>query len=105
MYQDESIICIDCRSEFVFTAGEQRFYADKGFGSKPTRCAGCRQARKASRGVVHPVSKPTMTPRLERQMFPATCTACSKETSVPFKPAPGKPVYCRDCFVPRRAAL
>ena len=27
-----------------------------------------------------------------------TCAACNVETTVPFKPTNGKPVYCRDCF-------
>ena len=30
MYQDEKLVCEDCGAEFVFTAGEQEFYAEKG---------------------------------------------------------------------------
>ncbi len=37
-------------------------------------------------------------------MAQVTCTECSKETTVPFEPTPGKPVYCNDCFRKRRAA-
>ena len=33
MYQDKSITCRDCGEDFVFTAGEQEFYAQKGFRS------------------------------------------------------------------------
>ena len=33
-----------------------------------------------------------------RQMFPAVCAACGKETQVPFEPRNGRPVYCSDCF-------
>ena len=33
-----------------------------------------------------------------REMHKATCSECKKECEVPFKPAEGKPVYCRDCF-------
>ena len=29
MYEDEKLICEDCGAEFVFTAGEQEFYAEK----------------------------------------------------------------------------
>lgn len=28
-----------------------------------------------------------------------TCTKCGKPASVPFTPTPGRPVFCRDCFV------
>lgn len=37
-------------------------------------------------------------------MATVTCTECKKETTVPFEPTPGKPVYCNDCFRKRRAA-
>jgi CxxC-x17-CxxC domain-containing protein len=36
--------------------------------------------------------------RPRRQMYPATCSACGKETQVPFQPRGDKPVYCSDCF-------
>ena len=31
MYEDKTLICKDCKQEFVFTAGEQEFYGEKGF--------------------------------------------------------------------------
>ena len=37
-----------------------------------------------------------------REMHKATCSDCGKETEVPFKPAEGRPVYCRDCFAKHR---
>ena len=40
-------ICEDCGKEFVFTAGEQEFYAEKGFTNEPKRCKECRDKRKA----------------------------------------------------------
>src|SRR6266542_6274808 len=49
-YADKTITCRDCGTEFVFTAGEQEFYAQKGFTNEPTRCPSCRQSRKASGG-------------------------------------------------------
>ncbi len=33
-----------------------------------------------------------------REMHDATCADCGKATQVPFKPSPGRPVYCRDCY-------
>ena len=40
MYQDETLTCRDCGKEFVFTASEQAFYAEKGFQNKPRRWQG-----------------------------------------------------------------
>ncbi len=39
-----------------------------------------------------------------RQMYPAVCSSCGKETEVPFQPRTDKPVYCRECFQEKRAA-
>lgn len=47
-YIDKDITCKDCNSTFVFTAGEQQFYAEREF-SNPVRCKNCRAARKAQR--------------------------------------------------------
>jgi CxxC-x17-CxxC domain-containing protein len=33
-----------------------------------------------------------------REFHEATCSACGQSTKVPFKPAEGRPVYCRDCY-------
>ena len=30
MYEDKTLVCKECGNEFVFTAGEQEFYAEKG---------------------------------------------------------------------------
>ena len=47
--QDKTLSCADCNQEFVFTASEQAFFAERQF-SEPRRCPSCRAARKASRG-------------------------------------------------------
>lgn len=44
-YRDMELICRDCGEKFIFTAGEQEFYADKGFLHEPTRCPRCRSRR------------------------------------------------------------
>ena len=46
MYEDKTLVCKDCGKEFVFTAGEQEFYAEKGFTNEPQRCKECRDKRK-----------------------------------------------------------
>lgn len=92
-FQDKVLTCRDCGKEFLFSAGEQAFYAEKGFQHHPSRCRDCRGSRRApSAGEGAPG---------ERVLFPATCSACGKDTQVPFKPTPGKPVYCRDCYAKR----
>lgn len=84
MYQDKTLVCRDCGREFVFSAGEQEFYAEKGFQNEPTRCPECRKAHKAARnsGVMHDV----------------ICAACGVATQVRFEPRGDRPVYCDACY-------
>ncbi|MBQ3092767.1 MAG: zinc-ribbon domain containing protein [Clostridia bacterium] len=84
MYEDKTLICKDCGSEFIFTAGEQEFYAEQGFENEPKRCKACRDARKAV--------------DYKRQMFTTVCDACSETATVPFEPSGDRPVYCSACF-------
>ena len=46
----QTLTCRDCGQTFVFTAGEQAFYQERGF-SEPQRCPACRSKRKAERGA------------------------------------------------------
>ena len=46
---DMTLVCKDCGVEFVFSEGEQAFFAEKGFTSNPIRCPECRKARKQQR--------------------------------------------------------
>ena len=46
---DKTLVCKDCGKEFVFTEGEQAFYAEKGFTNEPVRCPECRKVRKQQR--------------------------------------------------------
>src|SRR4026209_2426136 len=48
LYSDKNLTCADCGQQFVFTASEQDFYAQRGF-TEPRRCASCRASRKAAR--------------------------------------------------------
>ena len=86
---DKNITCRDCGSTFVFTVGEQEFFAEKGFTNEPSRCPECRSARRnQDRGGN---SGP-------REMHPVVCAQCGMDTTVPFQPTGDKPVYCSDCF-------
>ena len=46
---DKTLNCKDCGVEFIFSEGEQAFYAEKGFTNEPLRCPDCRRARKQQR--------------------------------------------------------
>jgi|SRR5579872_1475024 len=103
MYQDENLNCVDCSRQFVFSAGEQEFYAMKGFQNKPNRCPDCRAARKAQGGGRAGGGGGGGRGGFggQREMFKATCSQCGGVAEVPFQPRGDKPVYCRDCFASR----
>ncbi|MBE3134157.1 MAG: zinc-ribbon domain containing protein [Acidobacteria bacterium] len=95
-FQDKTLHCVDCGAEFIWTAGEQLFFADKNFKNEPKRCKACKTKR-ASR----PAGAPAARERVETQ---TACSACGKVTTVPFKPTQGRPVFCRECFQQRKFA-
>lgn len=90
MFQDKVLVCKDCGREFVFTAGEQEFYAEKGFKNEPSRCKECRDQRKSMQ------RRDSSKPR--RELYDAVCSACGQNTKVPFRPRNDRPIYCSDCF-------
>jgi CxxC-x17-CxxC domain-containing protein len=97
-YADKTLTCRDCNQDFVFTAGEQEFYAQKGFTNEPTRCVDCRKNRnaQANRGDGGYRSGGSHQPVRER--FETTCHECGGIAIVPFVPRNNKPVYCENCF-------
>ncbi len=105
-FQDRPLTCIDCKQEFIFTAGEQEFYERKGFREIPKRCKPCREARKARRVDGGPpqveLRDGNRGARPPREMFDATCASCGAPARVPFRPASGRPVYCRECYTSRQ---
>jgi len=112
MYTDETLTCVDCNAAFIFSAGEQEFFAQKGFANKPNRCPDCRAARKANKGGGGGGNYSGGGgrgggygggQRQHREMFQATCSGCGKIAEVPFQPRGDKPVYCRECFTSRQS--
>lgn len=93
MYKDKTMTCRDCGDEFVFTTGEQEFYAEKGFQNEPTRCKECRTKRKSNQ---------RFDQRAPRRMYTAVCAECGGDAQVPFEPREDRPVYCSDCFSDQR---
>ena len=68
MYEDKTLVCKDCGKEFVWTAGEQEFYASRGFENQPQRCKACRDARKNA-----------TQPREDRPVYCSECFAKMKQ--------------------------
>lgn len=82
--EDKNLTCKDCSKEFVWSAGEQQFYADKGLQNPPGRCPDCRKQRKDK--------------TVNRQMYKITCKNCGQEGEVPFEPRNPNDVLCAECF-------
>ena len=82
MYQDKTLTCRNCGKEFIFSAGEQEFYAEKGFENEPVRCRECRQLKRNS------------TRNQKPEVFEIVCSKCGKVDTVPFEPRHDRPVYC-----------
>ena len=70
MYEDKTLICKECGQEFVFSAGEQEFYAERGFQNEPS--AARHAATLARMQLVVPVSSSPQFAQLAaaRQRFP-----------------------------------
>ena len=84
-FEDRTLTCKECGKEFVFSASEQEFYAEKGFQNEPKRCKECRHARKEAK-------------RNSTEYFETTCAKCGGVARVKFQPREDKPVYCSECF-------
>ncbi len=95
-YEDRTLTCAECDSEFTFSADDQEFHASRGY-EDPKRCPSCRQAAKRDRGGGGSggggggYGGP-------RQMYDAVCASCGSACQVPFQPRQDRPVYCSDCF-------
>lgn len=88
--KDKTLTCSECGQEFTFTAGEQEFYLSRNLMNEPRRCPECRAIRRRERRSGYGDSRQTHT---------VICAACGVETTVPFEPTEGRPVYCRDCYI------
>jgi CxxC-x17-CxxC domain-containing protein len=102
-FQDKVLTCIDCGAEFVFTSGEQLFFHDKHFKNEPKRCKACKSKRVAVLSAL-PSPHNEQGHRYTRVETRATCSQCGKETTVPFRPTQGRPIFCRECFTQKKTA-
>ncbi|CAN5293126.1 zinc-ribbon domain containing protein [soil metagenome] len=108
MYADKTIRCRDCGMDFVFSAGEQEFYASKGLVNEPQRCQSCRVVAKQNRalGIAGEPGNGNGNGNGnggQREMHAAVCAECGGQALVPFLPRNDRPVYCSNCFDKVRA--
>jgi CxxC-x17-CxxC domain-containing protein len=87
-FADRELKCAGCGVTFVFSAGEQEFFRDKGFKNDPKRCKQCKAS--GTSGVM-----------VESHV---KCFECGIDTTVPFKPTGKRPVLCATCFSHRPKA-
>ncbi len=91
MYEDKTLVCKECGAEFVFTAGEQEFYAERGFQNEPQRCKACREdARKEC------------CPQPERVLHCCLRQLRRRSSCSLSKPKTDRPVYRSECFAKMR---
>ncbi len=100
-FVDRFLGCSDCGSDFVFTAGEQLFFFDRQFKNDPKRCKLCK-AKRAGLGRTAEGAAAVAALPLSRTETRTLCSECGVETTVPFKPTQGRPVFCRSCFQLKR---
>jgi len=87
VFQDRALSCRDCNEQFIFSGGEQSFFASKGLTNDPQRCPSCRAVAKRARTAGGP-----------REYHTAICGECGGQATVPFAPRNDRPVYCSSCF-------
>jgi CxxC-x17-CxxC domain-containing protein len=99
VFNDQCLTCVECKQEFVWTAGEQRFFFDKGLKNEPRRCKPCKSAQKeriaARAAAVETTVAGGTRQRIECEV---NCARCGQRTTVPFYPKGHTPVYCRPCY-------
>ncbi len=102
-FSDRELICRDCNSPSIFTAGEQEFYATKGLQHDPVRCPSCRASRRTMRPDEREEAPSygvfaSWGGRTPRQLHAATCHECGQTTEIPFMPRGDRPVFCSNCY-------
>ena len=86
-FQDKILKCIDCGTDFVFTAGEQLFFHDKQFKNEPKRCKNCKNQRMQAMGAKPANSHAKVETR-------TTCSNCSMAWRSVAAFSLGEPLPC-----------
>lgn len=82
--EDKTLMCKDCGKKFIFTAGEQKFFIDKGLQNIPKRCKPCAAIYKAKLNEKQPRTW-------------IQCVSCGRKAEVTFKPKTDE-ILCEECF-------
>ena len=101
-FYDRKIRCIDCKTDFIWTIGEQVFFRDKGLTNPPKRCRDCKYAKNERIAAVAAAQEAGIKQRIE---VAVNCAKCKSYTTVPFYPSQGRPVLCRSCFLEKNPNL
>lgn len=101
-FQEMDILCIDCNKNFIWSVGEQTFFRDKGLKNPPKRCKECKQAKNERLAAIAAAQEAGIKQRIE---VAVSCARCTAQTTVPFYPSQGRPVYCRSCFLEMNPSL
>ena len=101
-FEEMDILCIDCNKNFIWTSGEQTFFRDKGLKNPPKRCKDCKQAKNERLAAIAAAQAAGIKQRIE---VAVSCARCGAQTTVPFYPSQGRPVYCRSCFLEMNPSL
>jgi len=83
-FTDQVLNCKDCGDKFIWTAGEQQFFHDKGLQNIPKRCKPCGEKFKAELREKHPLNW-------------VECKKCHKKAEVSFDPK-SDDILCEECF-------
>ena len=83
--EDKTFYCKDCGDKFIWTAGEQKFFIERGLQNLPKRCKICAAKNKEKIRQKHP-------------LWWIKCKKCGKKNEVPFE-AESDDVLCEDCLI------
>lgn len=83
--EDKTFYCKDCGDKFIWTAGEQKFFIERGLQNLPKRCKICAAKNKEKIRQKHP-------------LWWIKCQKCGKKNEVPFE-AESDDVLCQDCLI------
>lgn len=126
-YEDIELSCVQCGEKFTFTKTEQQHWAKRGFAHKPKRCKKCREERRSKvhdyagstygqgQGIYRAPSfrnersfkSEYRSPmdggggswkHAKTQDHEITCSKCGARDTIPFRPLPGRDVFCHACY-------
>ena len=101
-FEDVEFDCIDCGEIFIWSAGEQLFFKDKGLKHPPKRCKPCKKAKNERIAAIADAQAKGVKQKIEVSVI---CAKCKSQTTVPFYPSQGRPVFCRSCYLEMNPSL